>query len=336
VALYEGLKRGLDPEPAPQPRRTAYAPPAQAQAWRTVEARVRDRDEPRAPWMDRLLGSGSTHTLGKAAGQALAGWRSRQEEAPRAAAPREAWKPQRMQAVGAGESPVPHGRKGMIRGLMLAGGLAWAVLALRPWQRAEGLRMDVSALFDRPGAAAGAPAQAAGGLDAKAAEAAGDRSAAAADAQAAAHKLAALPVVAGTGQPLALWQDGSGRWYKVDSGGVLAPTAGAWGRDCLGLPELRGLAARSEAHGEGRRLKVDLPSGLLPLDQAVASETRAVILSDPLQPVLLTHDGTRCLLGEGPWTEREQHLAMVLADLAARRRRAASIDLSYDDTAVVR
>ncbi|HXC62841.1 MAG TPA: hypothetical protein VNZ67_00720, partial [bacterium] len=59
-------------------------------------------------------------------------------------------------------------------------------------------------------------------------------------------------------------------------------------------------------------------------------------LSDPLQPVLLTHDGTRCLLGDAQWKEREQHLAMVLADLAARRRRAASIDLSYDDTAVVR
>jgi hypothetical protein len=336
VALYEGLKRGLDPEPPPRPRREAYAPPAQAQAWRRVEARVAEQDEPRAPWMDRLLGSGSTHTLGKAAGQALAGLRSRRDGAPaREARPRETWKPQRMQAVGAGESPVPHGRKGVIRGFLVAGGLAWAVLALRPWQRAGELKVDVSALFNRPAAAAGAAGQAKDPQDtgAEAEQAAG---AAAAQAQAEARRLAALPLVAGTGRPLALWQDGSGRWYKVDADGVLAPTASAWAKDCLGLPELRGLAARSEAHGEGRRLKVELPAGLLPLDGAVASETRAVVLSDPLQPVLLTHDGTRCLLGDGPWKEREAHLAMVLADLAARRRRAASIDLSYDDTAVVR
>jgi hypothetical protein len=333
VALYEGLKRGLDPEPAPLPRRQAYAPPAQAQAWRTVEARVREPDGAPAPWMDRLLGSGSTHTLGKAAGQALAGLRAGREERPRAAPPREAWKPQRMQAVGAGESPVPHGRKGMIRGLMVAGGLAWAVLAFRPWQRAGGLMVDVGAIFSRPESAAGPAAAAPDGQDAKAAS---DRAAAAATAQADARKLAALPVVAGTGKPLALWQDGGGRWYKVDDGGALAPTASPWAKDCLGLPELRGLAARGEAHGVGRLLRVDLPAGLLPLDAAVASETRAVILSDPLQPVLLTHDGTRCLLGDGAWKEREQRLAMVLADLAARRRRAASIDLSYEDTAVVR
>jgi hypothetical protein len=328
VALYEGLKRGLDPEPEPRARRPAYAPAGQAQAWRTVEARVKDQDAPQAPWMDRLLGSGSTHTLGKAAGQALAGLRSRREEAPRAAAPREAWKPQRMQAVGAGESPVPHGRKGMIRGVLVAGGLAWAVLALRPWQRAGELKVDVSALFSRPPTSA-APAAPDSQADAAAV-------AAVAESQADARRLAALPVVAGTGKPLALWQDGSGRWYKVDGDGVLAPTVSAWAKDCLGLPELRGLAARSEAHGGGRRLRLDLPAGLLPLDQAVASETRAVLLSDPLQPVLLTHDGTRCLLGDGAWKEREQHLAMVLADLAARRRRAASIDLSYEDTAVVR
>jgi hypothetical protein len=319
VALYEGLKRGLNPDPAPLPRRQAYAPPTQAQAWRRVEARVTGQDGARAPWMDRLLGSGSTHTLGKAAGQALAGLRSRREEPPRAAAQRETWKPQRMQAVGAGESPVPHGRKGMIRGVLVAGGLAWAVLALRPWQRAGELKVDVSALFSRPQESA-ANAGPLGQSDA---------------AQAEARRLAALPVVAGTGKPLALWQDGSGRWYKVDGDGVLAPTASPWAKDCLGLPELRGLAARSEAHGGGRRLKLDLPPDLLPLDEAVASETRAVILSDPLQPVLLTHDGTRCLLGDGQWREREQHLAMVLADLAARRRRAASIDLSYEDTAVV-
>jgi hypothetical protein len=332
VALYEGLKRGLDPDPAPLPRRQAYAPPAQAQAWRRVEARVQDQGEARAPWMDRLLGSGSTHTLGKAAGQALAGLRSAKAEAPKAAAPRDSWRPQRMQAVGAGESPVPHGRKGVIRGFLVAGGLAWAVLALRPWQKAGELKVDVSALFSHPDAAQPAPD---GAVAAERAGAVADAQAQA-QAQDTARKLAALPVVPGTGKALALWQDGSGRWYKVDGEGVLAPTASPWAKDCLGLPELRGLAALSEAHGAGRRLKVDLPQGLLPLDEGVATETRAVLLSDPLQPVLLTHEGTRCLLGDGQWKEREQHLAMVLADLAARRRRAANIDLSYEDTAVVR
>jgi len=68
----------------------------------------------------------------------------------------------------------------------------------------------------------------------------------------------------------------------------------------------------------------------------VASEVRAVDLSDPADPVLLTHEGVRCLLGGEAWPQREKRLALVLADLAARKRRAGLIDLRYDDTAVVR
>jgi len=321
LALYEGLKSGgsYRPEPERPPRRAPQ--PARADAWRVAEARTRGGQDD-APWMDRLLGRGATQTLGRAAGSAAASWQQRRARPDEAVQP--AMRARHMQAVGAGDGPVPQGRKGLIRGVLLALALVWAVLLIRPWQRMGALKVDVSSLFTRAEA-----------VD-QAQQAAEKRRAEAAVAQADAQRLAGLPLVPGTGKPLALWQDGSLRWYKVDASGDLAPAASPWARDCLGLPELRGLSARAEEHGGGRRLRLELPAGLLPLDPAVSSEARALLLEDPAQPVLLTHDGTRCLLGPDHWEQRQQRLALVLADLAARKRRAGTIDLRYEDTAVVR
>jgi len=323
MALYEGLNRG--PAQAGEPS-----------DFRTLRARMA-KEGPAAPMLDRIMGAGAGHTLARSVGTALGGaarqWRAAQSGAVRPGARREppakAWSKPRMQAVGSGESHLPSGRKGLGRVLIIAAGLAWAVAALRPWQRSGALRAEMSALLRLPEAG-----QSDGAVD-------GSR-AAAQTAQTArdAAALDALPLQPATGKPMGLWQDGAGRWWKADASGALAPCPDPNSSEYLGLPEIRGVAARPEAYRGGRRLLLDLPSGrlgdLLPLDPSVSSEVRALVLDDPAQPVLVTLDGVRCLLGGGDWAERQKRLALVLADLAARRRRVAQVDLRYDGTAVVR
>lgn len=320
MALYEGLRspQRLD-EPA-EPR------------WRRLQARTRAQ-APTAPFLDRLLGDGSTQVLGRAVGTALAATRRRSTaDSAGNAAPRrpsaEPYRARHMQAVGAGEGPLPRGRKGVIRGLALAGGLAWAAFMLKPWQHRGDLHIDVAALFQAPDPAVQA--------EEASAKASAKRQSDAADA---AH-LAALPLIAGGGKPLALWQDGRGRWYSVDAEGLLSPGSPPGTRASLGLVQVRDVAAGSEAHGQGRRLRLDLPDGmlkgLLPLLPAVASEAQALLLGDAQQPVILTYGGARCLLSREGWQQQEERLAMVLADLAAKHRRALEIDLRYEDSAVVK
>lgn len=314
MALYEGLRNGGAEAPRPAP-----------QAWKRLEARTQASGSS-APFLDRLLGSGTTQVLGKAVGQALARTaKPRQAEAGQARAPRELpMQPKRMQAVGAGEAALPRGRKGAIRVLLVLLCLSWILLTVKPWHASGPLKADLGSLFSADDAAAEAK---------RAAEA--RREAAAESA-----RLAALPVVPGSGKALGLWQDGAGRWYKVDGNGILAQGGGPADRDSLGLPELRGVAALSEEHRGARRLRLQVPAGalddLLPLDSSVASEIRAVECGNAAEPVLITHDGVRCLLGGEAWPQRQKRLGLVLADLAARKRRVGLIDLRYEDTAVVR
>jgi hypothetical protein len=341
MALYQGLRedhRGGSAE-RPLPRRDNGA----VQAWRsaprpeaapapvwTAHKHETHGDLSDAPFLDRLLGQGASHTLGRAVGTAIARARAPKAKAAYAPAPRPALlrevpvHRQRFQAVGAGEAPLPRGRKGVIRGLLLVLGLLAAASTLKPWQRLGALQVDVAALFSTPDP------------QAEAKRAALQRQQDAAEAA----RLAALPLEAGTGEALGLWQDGRGRWYRVDGDGLLAPGEAPGARSSLGLVQLRGLAAHSEPHGSARRLRLDLPEGLLkellPLSPAVASEAQALLLNGAEEPVILTHDGARCLLSREGWEQQQERLALVLADLAARRRRAGLIDLRYDDSAVVR
>jgi hypothetical protein len=324
MALYQGLHRQSEDAPRPAWKPTV-SPPAPRREWQALrhEAHGELSD---APMLDRLLGQGASHTLGKAVGTAIARARAPKATAPEAPAPaREAvvYRP-RFQAVGAGEAPLARGRKGVIRGFLLVSGLLAAAVALKPWQRLGALHVDVAALFSTPDPEAQAKADALKHQQ---------------DAAEAAH-LASLPMVASTGKALGLWQDGQGRWFTVDSDGLLAPGSAPGTRSSLGLVQLRGLAAHSEPHGQGRRLRLDLPEGLLkeilPLKPAVASEAQALLLSEAGEPVILTHDGARCLLSREHWEAQQERLALVLADLAARRRRASLIDLRYEDSAVVR
>jgi hypothetical protein len=337
MALYQGLHR--QPDDAPRPRAWQAKPKpgfsgagwkapvtAPRREWRALrhEAHGELSD---APMLDRLLGQGASHTLGRAVGTAIARARApRGEAAPALEAPRREVPVhrQRFQAVGAGEAPLPRGRKGVIRGALLLFGVAAAVLALKPWQRLGALHVDVAALFSAPDPEAQAKAEAL-----KHQQDAAD-----------ATRLAALPLEPGTGKALGLWQDARGAWFTVDGEGLLAPGDAPGAKASLGLVPLRGLAAHSEPHGQGRRLRLDLPDGLLkellPLRPGVASEAQALLLSEAGEPVVLTHDGARCLLSRDRWEAQQDRLALVLADLAARKRRAGLIDLRYEDSAVVR
>lgn len=336
MALYEGLKQGRSIEPAPaapirRPQAQAFARPrlAEPALWRPLRAQVQKEADSGASFMDRFLGAGSGKTLEKAGGALLGGLR---RDAPSPAAPRARTAAQRseprMQVVGAGEAHLPQGRKGIGRAFLIVLAMAFACAALRPWQKAGLLKADWSALFKVPAAQDGAQAAAqALALDQRQ------------DAEDAA-KLAALPLQTGTGKALGLWRDSAGRWWRVDGQGALAQCADPSAPENLGLPEIRGVEAHAEAYRGGRRLLLGLPAGLLagllPLKASVASEVQAIVLEDPAQPVLLTLDGARCLMGAGDWGEHQRQLALVLADLAARRRRASQIDLRFDGTAVVR
>lgn len=386
MALYEGLNRSrpaereeppsraargsaqtvrVAPRPAPAAAGTAAVAAAQApSAWRSLRSQGRDGSEDgdddsrQAPLLDRVLGSGSSHTLGRAVGGAIAGLRRGAAPAAATAARRPArptaepaarggWSRPRMQAVGTGETALPRGRKGLGRILLVAAGLAFAMAMLRPWQRMGSLRAELGPLF-HPASGRGqetqpdpAPDAQAAGADRAQTEAQQQQDREAARQKAVdAAKLAALPLQASTGRPLGLWQEGNGAWFRVDNDGGLAPCPDPASAENLGLPEIRGVGTHSEAWRGGRRLMLNLPDGtlggLLPLDPGVASEVRALDLVDPAQPVLVTHDAARCLMGQGDWAQRQKRLAMVLADLAARRRRPRLVDLRFEDTAVVR
>lgn len=338
MALYEGLKQGRSIEPAPEapvrrPQAAAYVRPRAPEPapWRSLRAQVNKEPDSGVSFMDRFLGAGSGKTLEKAGGALLGGLR-RDAPAPAPAAPKDRSaairSEPRMQVVGAGEAQPPQGRKGIGRAFLIVLAMAFACAALRPWQKAGLLKADWSALFKVPAAQdEGQAAAQALALDKRQ------------DAEDAA-KLAALPLQAGTGKALGLWRDSAGRWWRVDGQGALAPCLDPSASENLGLPEIRGVAAHAEAYRGGRRLLLGLPAGmlagLLPLRASVASEVQAVVLEDPAQPVLLTLDGARCLMGSGDWGEHQRQLALVLADLAARRRRASQIDLRFDGTAVVR
>jgi hypothetical protein len=348
LALYEGLKQGRSVEavapsreavrrPMESVRRPAEAVrvaerPAEAPAWKSLRAQTREERRPSAPFMDRFLGAGSAQILRSSAAALFGGPPKPRRQAPAAAAPaprREArgLSEPRMQVVGGGESEAPHGRRGLGRGFLAVLALSGTMAALRPWQKAGVLKADWSALFQVPEAA---------GASGTAQQSAAAAKAAAEDAA----KLAALPFQAGTGVPLGLWRDSSGRWWRVDGEGALAPCVDPEAAENLGLPEIRGAAAHAEEYRGGRRLLLNLPPGrlaeLLPLQSCMASEVQAVDVQDPAQPVLLTLDGVRCLMGDTDWSGRQKHLALVLADLAVRRRRAAQVDLRFEGTAVVR
>jgi hypothetical protein len=323
MALYEGLKR------AARESAEATSELRFSSGWRRLEARVQ-AGRGAAPLMDRLLGAGASQTLRRALGVGGGAGVPRSSAALPSSRRSENLVLRRVQAVGSGQQAVPRGRKGLIRGLLAAAGLLWAVLALRPWQLSGRLNADVAALFRLPSVAGSAASERFGTARVQAERESREEAA----------RLAALPLELGRGRARALWRDGQGRWYGVDGDGRLLESRGPGAKENLGLVELTGCRALAEKHGKVRRLRLDLPRGrldeLLPLLPALASEAATLDLSDPNLAVLTTYEGTRCLLPVGDFARAQRRLALVLADLAARRRRAAQIDLRYEDSAVVK
>lgn len=336
MALYEGLKSSQDkPVERPLPPRAALP----AREWTTLRHETRpSKAEP--GFLDKMLGQGSQAKLQST-------FSSR--PAPSAPAPKApTWTKAKLEAVGSAPSGVPKGKKGLGRALLAVMVLGFGLMRLHPWTRAK----EEPALLRRATPAATAVGSEGGWAKDLASlfHASTDEEKAREEARAAlaeklkdqkeAARIAALPVNAASGEALALWQDGSGRWWQVNAKAELRPCSGPGAKDSLGLPELRGVAAEAEEHAGGKRLSLKLPKGLLkdllPLEPSVASEVRAIQLEDPAQPALLTHDGTRCLLDAADWERRQRRLGLVLADLAAKKRRASLIDLRYEDTAVVR
>lgn len=321
----------------PLPQRT----PQPAREWKTLRHEVRSSNA-QPGFLDKMLGQGSQAKLQSTFAQPA------RPAAPAPKAPQ--WTKAKLEAVGSAPSGVPTGKKGVGRALLAVMVLGFGLVRLHPWTRAK----EEVALLRRP---APAPVAASSHDDSGWAKdfaslfhATSDTEKAREEAQKALTerlqdqkemaRVAALPVDAAGGAALALWQDGSGRWWQVNAKAELRPCSGPGAKDSLGLPELRGVAAEAEEHAGGKRLSLKLPKGLLkdllPLEPSVASEVRAIQLDDPTQPALLTHDGTRCLLDASDWERRQRRLGLVLADLAAKKRRASVIDLRYEDTAVVR
>jgi hypothetical protein len=350
VALYEGLKSSSD-KAGSVPSRPVLRPlpayePRVERPWK--ELRHERADSKRSgSFLDNLLGAGSQAKVASAL-----------RPAKRSQAPAPEWRSSKVEAVGSGQRAVPRGKKGMGRAVIVLMVMAWGLVRLHPWTRVHLGHFGFAEVKAEIGAVRGgavdspAPPRTAGWTadleslfkpaddPAKAqADAQQDAAAKQKEAEDASH-LAALPVDPAGGTALALWQDGAGHWWQVNGSAELRPCNGPADKDSLGLPEIRGVASQAEEHGQGKRLSLKLPEGLLkgllPLEPSVASEVRAVLLDDPSVPALLTHDGTRCLLDAGDWERCQRHLGLVLADLAAKKRRAALIDLRYEDTAVVR
>ena len=137
-------------------------------------------------------------------------------------APAPSWRAQRLETLGADATPLPR-RRGLLRSLLVLGLGAWALAAVKPWQSMGDLGGELGALFQAPPPAANPAAE--------------ERKAAAQE-QA---RLATLPVLPGGGQPLALYHDSAGRWWRVNAQGVLSPTLSPAAPGNLGLPELLGL-----------------------------------------------------------------------------------------------
>ena len=336
MALYEGLKSSPEKPPErPQPPRT----PQSAREWTALRHEVRASNS-QPGFLDKMLGQGSQAKL-----QSTFASQRRPAAAPKAPS----WTKAKLEAVGSAPGAVPAGKKGVGRALLAVVALGFGLMRLHPWSHGQGeaalLRRPQPAAAEAPGADSGWSKDFASLFHAsseaeKAHEEAQKALAERVKDQQESARVAALPVDAAGGAALALWQDGTGRWWQVNAKAELRPCSGPGAKDSLGLPELRGVGAEAEEHAGGKRLSLKLPRGLLkdllPLEPSVASEVRAIQLDDPTQPALLTHDGTRCLLDASDWERRQRRLGLVLADLAAKKRRASLIDLRYEDTAVVR
>ncbi len=217
-----------------------------------------------------------------------------------------AGRPLQMRAQGSEEegTPLPRKRKGVIRLLAALAALGWVAAQTRPW---EGIRF-VKATVPAPEAPAAQPSPKATVADAG-------------------------------GKALALWQGRDGQWYGVNKKGGLTRMGREDALARLDLPHLSAAAVAGEEKGGKVELSLKMPEGmleeLLPLEESLATEVESLSVGEG-GARLRTHSGILAELGLGGYKAKQARLAAVLSDLAARRKRAALVDMRYEGTAVVK
>lgn len=274
--------------------------------------RVSTRGSAGGTWFDAMLGQGSARTVNSAVG------RFRREAAPNAyVAPQ---RTMRMRAVGSGsEEEVQVKSKGYFR-LGLAGlALVFVAARFKPWQSLESMKLSQLIKVQEPAAAATPQATPV--------------------TPAATEVASNLPLVDAGGTAVALWRSETGGWYGVNSKAELSKMLEADAAVKLNLPQLSGAAAHLEEKHGGRVIQLQLDpqqlAELLPLREDLAGDVDLVIVKGR-DFSLRTSGAGLADLGEDDFKRKQARLAAVLADLGARKKRAASVDLRFENTAVVR
>ena len=250
-------------------------------------------------WLDAMLGQGSSRTVGGAVSR----FRQAAPEPP-AKAPKTVL---RMQAVGSGaDEKAPAKSKGFLRLALACLALAAAAAKFKPWQAASSIKVSELVHVVKAPAAA---------VEVK------------------------LPIVDAGGTPQALWHSAGGQWYGINDKAQLSRLSEDEAAMLFKLPHLEGAALESvEKHGSRvLALGVD-PSQLaelLPLRPDLAAECEAVCVQGREIRLRFT-GGFTAELGEGGFRAKLEKLSAVLADLGARKKRASSVDLRFENSAVVR
>jgi ferric-dicitrate binding protein FerR (iron transport regulator) len=147
------------------------------------------------------------------------------------------------------------------------------------------------------------------------------------------------PVARLKGDAVALCSS-AGKWYEVDSQGRVMPSGGPEEKAHIGMPLISAGGVQPVAENGAWIMKLGASAadleGLFPLQAAISTEVATLLLDEPGNVRILTHDGTMAWLGQGHLQEKEARLAAVLADLAPRGKKSWQIDLRYEDSAVVR
>lgn len=257
-------------------------------------------------WLDSMLGAGSR----KAVTQAFTKGEPRRSSRPPATL--------RMQALRSNDDvtqPASRRGKGLIRLMTLAILFSWVMAQTKPWKHLPSMALTSKA----------------GNLKSHAPVPMKE-------------VLPQGPVVDAKGKSLALWRGESSGWYLVNAAGQLRRATDMEAASRIDLPQLTGVKSKFVETGSSRpaarMLMLDTQPGLLaqllPLSSEIAPEISWVILGLGGEVSLRTQSGAEIRLGTDDFKAKEARLSAVLADLAARHKRAASVDLRFKDSAVVR
>ena len=293
---------------------------SRGEAWQTLHARGPRSSRP-ASFLDRMLGRGAQASLARPMAKPL----------PQARPARSQARPRLVMQGSQAPQPVRH--KGFLRAALALGLLAWTLAAFKPWRHVPDLVSGLKAMRSHASAPIVHRPAAADPLLALL------PTPVATLAQTAAPTPAGTPVAHLREAAAALVKAGDGRWYAVDRLGFAEQSLGPDQPSTLGLPFLTGARVQAVAEGGQWRMKVsgaEALAGILPLRKQLSTEVDSIDVSDPGDPVLRTVDGATVRLGDGESFARQAWLAAVLADLAAKGKRASQIDLRVRGQAVVR